>query len=189
MSERCTKGTNLANIVSFIDNHYSHSDRQKIYTHISNELKSKLKDIDSSAWYPVEHENELERAMAKVAANEAEVEANARALGRHIFNQALGTFMRLVIRVLTPAMFFKKTGEIWPRMFDFGSFQADASAIKDNRAVMHMRGVEGCDYIPAVSAGFIEQAVTAIGYANVAVKVSPIDGEPAGNFRFDVQWS
>lgn len=176
-------------IVAFIDERYSHSDRQKIYAQLSDELKAKLKSIEPSEWYPVDDENALERAMATVAPNAEEAERMARELGRFIFTAALGTFMRLVLRVLTPAMFLKKTRDIWPRMFDFGSFEADASMMKDNRAEMVMRGVDGCDYFPPVSAGFIEAAVEAIGFKSVQVRYEPAEGEPAGTFRFFVEWS
>lgn len=189
MSDRRIKGTNLVQIAAFIDERYSHSDRQKIYAELSDELKAKLKSIEPSEWYPVDDENALERAMASVAPSEEEAEKKARELGRHLFTMALGTFMRLVLRVLTPAMFLKKTRDIWPRMFNFGSFEADPSMMKDNKAVMIMRGVEGCDYFPSVSAGFIEEAVAAIGFANVKVNYAPMEGQPEGTFRFDVEWA
>lgn len=189
MSDRRIKGANLVQIVAFIDERYSHADRQRIYAQLSDELKAKLKSIEPSEWYPVDDENALEAAMAKVAPSEEEAEKTARELGHFIFKAALGTFMRLVLRVLTPAMFLKKTRDIWPRMFDFGSFEADASMMQDNKAQMIMRGVEGCDYFPAVSAGFIEAAVEAIGFEKVKVDYRPAEGEPEGNFRFYVEWA
>lgn len=189
MSERQIKGANLAQIAAFIDQKFSHRDREKIHAQLSPELKSVLKAIDASAWYPVEYENAIEEAMATVAADRDEAERNARELGRHLFDQALGTFMRLVLRVLTPAMFLKKTSDIWPRMFSFGSFEADNSQLENGKAVMIMRGVEGCPWMPAVSAGFIEQAMKAMGYGEVNVVYGPLEGAPEGSFRFVVEWA
>lgn len=188
MPNRRTKGTNIANIAKFIDERYSHSDRQKIHAALSDEVKSTLRAIDASEWYSVEIENSLHRAMGSVAESDEQAEQKRRELGQYLFDAALGTFMRLVLRVLTPAMFFKKTKDIWPRMFDFGSFEAEA-VMESNKAIMIMRGIQGLDYMADVSAGFIEQAVKTIGYANVDVTVEPIAGEPEGNHHFHVRWS
>lgn len=189
MSDRRIKGTNLAQIATFIDQKYSHRDREKIYALLPSDLKATLKVVDPSEWYPVEYENTLERAMASVAANEEEAERNARELGRYLFDMALGTFMRLVLRVLTPPMFLKKTSDIWPRMFSFGSFEADASMMESGKAVMLMRGVEGCEWMPSVSAGFIEAAMVAMNYSDVTVNYEPMAGEPEGSYRFFVTWA
>lgn len=187
MSMRNTKGTNLATVAKFIDEKYSHSDRERIHAQFSDELRSTLKVVDPSEWYSVDLERELHAAMAAIAESEEEAEARSRELGRYLFEAALGTFMRLVMRVLTPAMFFKKTKDIWPRMFSFGAFEVDANELEKNRAVMLMSGVEGCDYMPTVSAGFIEQAVQTIGYKEVEVDIESL-AEP-GAYRFEVRWA
>lgn len=189
MSERRIKGMNLAQTMLFIDERLSHVQRQQVHAQLSESLKAKLRLVDASEWYPVEDQIEIQRAMAKVAGSEEAAEALARQLGGHLFGAALGTFMRLVLRVLTPAMFLKKTADIWPRMFAFGSFEADSSAMDRGSATMTMRGVDGCDHFPAVSAGFIEHAVAAMGYSNVKVEFAPIAGEPEGTYRFLVSWS
>lgn len=189
MNERRIKGMNIAQTAAFLNERLSASQRDAVYALLSEPLKAKLKNVDTSEWYPVEDQVAIQRAMAEVLGSNEVAEAKIRELGGYLFSAALGTFMRLVLRVLTPAMFLKKTGDIWPRMFDFGSFEADPSTMSDGKATMIMRGVDGCDWFPAVSAGFIEEAMKAMNYANVTVDYAPMAEEPEGTFRFIVTWA
>jgi len=180
---------NIAQTVSFLNERLSANLRDATYALLSDSLKAKLKYVDPSEWYPIEDQVELQRAMAKAIGSEDSAEAKQRELGQYLFDAALGTFMRLVLRVLTPPMFLKKTSDIWPRMFSFGSFEADPSPMGDGTAVMLLRGVEGCDGVAAVSAGFIEAAMKAMNYGEVHVSYEPMSSDPQGSYRFVVQWA
>lgn len=181
---------NLQQTASYLNERLSANQRDAVYALLSDSLKAKLRYVDSSEWYPIEDQAELLTALAKVMDSEEAAEAKFRELGEYLFNAALGTFMRLVLRVLTPPMFLKKTSDIWPRMFSFGTFEADSSSMQDGKAIMIMRDVGGFPGVGGVSAGFIEAAMKAMNYGNVSVTYEPIAGEAEGSaYRFHVSWA
>lgn len=190
MTDRMVKGFNLEKTAGFIDSHYSHDDRQRIHAQLSPELRGRLERVSAGAWYPLRDQVELLHAMASVAADASEAERNAVELGRHLSRAATGTFMRLLLKVLTPPVFLKKVPDIWPRMFSFGRFESDASTFPSGRTVMIIRDVDGFDYVAPVSVGWIESVFEAMGYPSASVKAGPVEGEPRGSaIRFEIEWS
>ncbi len=190
MTDRMVKGFNLEQTASFIDSHYSHDDRERIHAHLPAALKERLARVKSGSWYPLEDQVALQRAMAAVAPDPETAHRNAVALGRHLSNAATGTFMRLLLKVLTPKVFLKKVPDIWPRMFNFGTFESDPSAFEECGATMLMRDVGGFDHVDAVSTGWIEAVFVAMGHEDAQVASAPMQGEDAGTaYRFDIRWS
>ncbi|HSQ63784.1 MAG TPA: DUF2378 family protein [Polyangiaceae bacterium] len=188
--DRLTKGFNVEQTITFIDSHFSAAVRDQIVAQLAPDMREKLPRVRAGNWYPIGDLVALLTAMAHVAASEPEAERTARALGRHLSDAATGTFMRLLLKVMTPPVFLKKMPDIWPRMFSFGSFEVDPTGFKDKRASMIMRGVDGFDHVAPVSAGWIEGVHAAMGCGGVDVRYTGLEAEPRGSaFRFEVKWS
>ncbi len=189
MSEKLVTGVNLEQTAAFIDLHYAHDLRDRIYAHLPAELRERLPRVRATDWYPLADQVALLVAMASVAASPAEASANARALGRHISGATTSTFMRLLLKVTSPQTFLRKASHVWPRMFSFGSFHADLTGCGSKVAVIVMRGVDGFDYVEDVSAGWIEGMFAAMGCANASVTPTAIEREPPGTaYRFNIEW-
>ena len=190
MTDRLTKGFNLEQTVLFVDNAFTASERDQIHARLPEDLRARLGSLQTGAWYPIADQVAFLDAIVAVVSNPEEGERKARALGRHISDAATGTFMRLVLKVLTPKMFLKKAGDIWPRMFSFGVFECDPSAFGDKQAVMTLRDVDGFAHVAAVSAGWMEGVFGAMGFDGVRVQYAPLPGAtPASGYRFDIAWS
>ncbi len=188
--DRLTKGFNLEQTITFIDTHYSAQVRDRIIEQLPRDVRDKLPRVRTGNWYPIGDLVAFLRAMASVAPADDEAERTSRALGRHLSDAATGTFMRLLLKVMTPPVFLKKVPDIWPRMFSFGTFEVDPAGFKEKRATMIMRGVDGFEHVAPVSAGWIEGVFEAMGCGGVDVRYEPLETEPGGGaFRFGVQWS
>lgn len=189
-NDRLTKGFNVEQTLTFIDTHFSAAVRDQIVAQLSPDIRDKLSRVRAGNWYPIGDLVALLDAMAHIAATEAEADRTSRALGRHLSDAATGTFMRLLLKVMTPPVFLKKMPDIWPRMFSFGTFDVDPSGFKEKRASMIMRGVDGFEHVAPVSAGWIEGVHAAMGCGGVDVRYTRLETEPDGSaFRFEVKWS
>lgn len=190
MTDRLTKGFNLEQTVLFVDTAFSASERDRIYARLPGELKARLGALKTGDWYPIADQVAFLDAMVAVVASPEAGEHKARALGRHLSDAATGTFMRLVLKVLTPRMFLKKAGDIWPRMFSFGAFECDPSGFGEGKAVMTLRDVDGFAHVAPVSAGWMEGVFGAMGFGGVRVRYALLaPEEPRAGYRFDIEWS
>ncbi len=190
MADRLTKGFNLEQTVLFIDQAFSASERDRIYARLPEQLKGRLGGLRTADWYPIDDQVAFLEAMVAVVSGPEEGERRTRALGRFISDAATGTFMRLVLKVLTPNIFLRKAGSIWPRMFSFGIFESDPSGFGDKRAVMILRDVGGFAHVAGVSAGWIEGVFGAMGFNDVRVRYGLLpDVEPGSGWRFDIDWT
>jgi hypothetical protein len=190
MADRLTKGFNLEQTIRFIDEAYTAAERDRIHGQLAPALRAGLPAVRGGEWYPIGDLVAFLDAMASVAPSPEAAEGKARALGRHISDAATGTFMRLVLKVLTPKLFLKKAPDIWPRMFSFGIFESDPSGFGDRRATMTMRDVEDFPHVAAVSAGWMEGVFDAMGFSGVRVKYEPLASEAPGyGYAFDIEWS
>ncbi|MBI2395608.1 MAG: hypothetical protein HYV09_38940 [Deltaproteobacteria bacterium] len=190
MTDRLTKGFNLEQTLLFIDSAFSAQERDRIHARLPEELKARLRALRTGDWYPIADQVAFLDAMVAVVSDPEEGERKARALGRFISDAATGTFMRLVLKVLTPPMFLKKAGDIWPRMFSFGVFECDPSGFGQGTAVMTLRDVDGFAHVAPVSAGWMEGVFAAMGFADVRVRYGPLgNGAASSGWRFDIDWS
>lgn len=84
---------------------------------------------------------------------------------------ATGTFLRLLLKVLTPRMFAKKFPDLWAR--DHKRGRIEVVSVDDRSMVMLFKEVEGYDHFPPVAAGWGGSTLTGIGVKNLQMKVVP----------------
>lgn len=88
--------------------------------------------------------------------------------GRYVAGEASTTFLRLILRVLTPNLFAKKVPSVWQRDFSRGRAEAE---ISDKRLVFRMFGISEMDHIPCTAPGFISFAMESMGKSIKSVSV------------------
>ena len=80
--------------------------------------------------------------------------------GKHAAREASNTFLRLLMKLLTPAMFAKKLPELWGR--DCTGGRITDPKLHD-RIVNHLLDMNGFDHIAPVAVGYVLFALEAMG--------------------------
>jgi len=90
------------------------------------------------------------------------------ACGEFIAREATNSFLKIVIRMLTPNLLAKKLPDLWRRDCSEGTFEVDASG---NKLAFRLAGMGGFDHVPCTAAGFVKFALTTMGKTVEQVQV------------------
>lgn len=138
--------------------------------HFSPVLRSSLNNVVPVGWYPVAYVAELNRLIASLLADNDEERArkDLESCGQFMAVEATNTFMRLLMRVLTPALFAKKLPDLWRRDTTYGRLDLD---VDDRTMKLTLREMDGHDHIAAVMPGYVRFALEKMGKVIDRVKV------------------
>jgi hypothetical protein len=144
-------------------------------------LRALLDNVVPVGLYPVAHVAELNRLIVSSLADNQEGRARTELAncGRFMANEATNTFMRLIMKVLTPSLFAKKLPDLWRRDCTHGKLEL---TVEDTSMTLGLRDMDGHDHIAAVMPGYVGFALEKMG--KVIERIS-LDGwaleKPNGN--------
>jgi hypothetical protein len=159
--------------------------RQKVLDHISADSLRLIESMKSNDWYPMDPLAEITGAI--IAANEgnpAMAEHDIIELGKFIGREATNTFLRLIIRVLTPRLFAKKLQAIYLRYYSVGSLSVD---VTEDRMVISFTGTKGFPHLPAIVVGWLSGVFEIMGKQLVSYKTTSWSITNPYNESFDVE--
>jgi len=156
------------------------------------DIRNTLDSLKAAEWYPRAYSVDILRAIA--AHHGSSEQATYEAMGRcgtFIAEEATNTFLKLLMKVLTPALFAKKIPEFWKRDHTGGHFEVDTAGAKSGSLELELRDVEGFDHIGAVAIGWMTFGFTAMGKRDVVVtqKGWTLANPGPANIQYRVRWS
>lgn len=141
--------------------------RERVPPEILEEIAKHEKSIKPNHWYPRPDIMVLWRAIA-AGSDEAAAYRDLVRCGDSIANYAAGTFLRLLLKMLTPRMFARKFPDLWAHDHQGGHIENDK--IDDKSMTVTIKDIEGFDHASATAPGFISFALKAIGLQNVVTR-------------------
>lgn len=163
MSERMTRGYAIKQIQDYIERTYDPEMRSRIYSTIPAELRDALPTMTPTAWYPWDFSSAMWSAVASTGTDEKSMYTELVKCGESIAMEATNTFLRFLMKILTPALFAKKIADFWRRDNKGGEFSADVSAADQGRICMSLSGVKGYNHVGVASVGWITFGMKAVG--------------------------
>jgi hypothetical protein len=153
MSEPQGRGYILAATYSFLREQAGEEKTAQVVSELSDELQAILPALKPAGWYPVRVFGELNRAVVATLAGDDEGKAREVLLncGRFMGREASNTFLRLLMKMLTPNLLAKKIPEFWKR--DFSEGQVEITVTETN-LVGRISPVETHSHIGPISAGW-----------------------------------
>lgn len=190
MTEQVIRGYLIHGCMDYIDG-FETEERERMYSSLASDVSRDRSSYDKMSWYPLKTICELNGAIARVHhGDEAKAYEALRNCGRSIAEAATNSFLRLLMRIMTPAVFAKKAPDLWARDNRHGRMETDTSRLADRHLVINLRGVGGYDHAGPVCAGFGMFALKAVGGNDIDVKVSGWSlGTPGpSEVRLDMTW-
>jgi hypothetical protein len=121
----------------------------------------------TGVFYPLEEVLKLWRAIAKASSSEAKAYENLIRCGEFAAAAALGTFLKFMLKVLTPRMFAKQFPQFWAH--DFRGGRIDIDKMEDNSMRIAVREIAGFEHMAPIAVGFVGFAIRATGLKNVVI--------------------
>lgn len=168
--DKLAKGNIIVATRRFIDSELEPEQRQRVYHLMPEDVRAVLPDVKRSEWHPNKLASAQWAALAQSQPSEKESLELLERCGRFIGHDATNTFLRLVVRLLTPAMFVSKFPRIWEKDFKFGRIETAASDVSKNEIVLDIKDVEGFDFFAHTACGWFSQAMEAMGCKNVVAR-------------------
>ncbi len=192
MSDPVVRGYMLVSTLDYIESPaFSDSQRELVYSTLSSEVSRNRSSYDVMKWYPASHANQLNNGMAAVHGDdEKKVYELLEGLGMFTAGKATSTFLRLIMKILTPGLFAKKAPDFWARDNRIGRMESDVSKIDEKRLVVHLRDISPLTHVAPSAAGFAKFALKTIGLKNLSVVTRGWSlAEPAPDaVQFHISW-
>ncbi|MCE9575738.1 MAG: hypothetical protein K8W52_21490 [Deltaproteobacteria bacterium] len=160
MSNVEVRGYTVLKTAEYIRQTAGEQEAKRIFNTFSPDLQYALGSATAAGWQPVAISSELFRAVAALAkGNEEKAKQELVTCGKFLASEATNTFLKLLMKVLTPSMFAKKLPSLWSRDATAGKFSVD---VFDDRIVCRLSEMEAFDHIAPISVGYVSFSLEAM---------------------------
>lgn len=149
--------------------------REKIESGYRPEVRKALAETSPNVFYPIEYWKEAIDGVVAFQPNVQKARQEVSNIGVCICEGTVNSFLRLLMRIMSPSLFAKKCGNMLGR--DFRGFPTggepeytyDLSKENEGEILMTVKGVKDHIYIGGTGRGFIEFAFQYMGKKNVVI--------------------
>lgn len=190
MEELATRGSAILASAEFSDVLCDRTDRPRVRERFSPELKAALVTMKRTTWHPRAMWIEMLRAVVSVHNDPLASHADLVECGQFISKDAANTFMKLILKIMTPRLFARKFPDFWIRDMRGGVMTVDPAELSNNRFVIYLEDVDGFEHVGPVACGYIGFAMEQITGVPVDIVVSPWSLACPGpsEMRWDISW-
>lgn len=186
-----TRGHFIAQGFAFIESYYREATAQRILAAIPEATLELRPKIEQGAWYSREHCVALTRAIASIHDREEDVFNDLLESGRYMAREATNSYLKLLLRVLSPSVLARKIPSFWLRdNRNSGNFDPEEAKVSSNYLRLVMKGVEGFDHVAPQSAGFCSFILNAMGKKNIHVQQTgwSLDTPGPNSYALEFTW-
>jgi hypothetical protein len=173
-----------------LEREFTPDKREMIRKQLGKDAESALLTATGKDWQPAERVAEVYAAMASAWTTPEQRRDGFMMIGKSLGDEAANTFMRLFMKIVTPAMLFKQFPKVWPKYADFGKFEL--GVLSSDRFEFTVRDLSPMTYQPLVSAGWTLYMLEAMNRKNIQVSTEPESGILEGktwDMTIKTRWS
>lgn len=186
--DRLVKGIHVIPLHDFIKENYDEDTRNGIYERMSEPAREMLRTIKREDWMPVELVGNVADALFRANDDAEQGYQDIVKAGAAIADYATNTYVRLLIKLMTPKIMASKWPDIWKKSHNFGLMQCQLES--DRMLRMTLAEVGNYTHIGPTAAGFLTYALKAMNMpdANVVqVRDRYVDFN-ADHYEFRITW-
>lgn len=190
--EPMIRGYSVKQQLNFLETQYEPSVSEKLLAQVPAEVRRDLMTVKPAEWYPRQHSVAVLRAIASHGGkNQDAVQSDLMRCGTFIATEATNTFLKLLMKMLTPTLFAKKIPDFWQRDMKGGRFEADVTEAGSGHIKLRLCDIAGFDHIGIVSMGWIVFGMQAMGKSDVKVVQEgwSLATPGASQVTYDLTWS
>jgi len=193
MSEQPTvRGVLVTRTAAFIDRKFDPEQRERIYGQVSSEVRDALPKIGKNEFYPRGWLSQYLGSIARHYDDPQRGHDDIVECGLYHGNDATGTFLRLLVKFLTPKVFSRKFPELWAKDFRFGTISSNTDeADARKRIEVMISDVDGFDWFAPLCTGYFKHIFATMGKKSVQVveKNCPVGTPSVPSLHFTISWT
>lgn len=191
MTTAMIRGYSLKQTAKYLDTKFDPDMRRRVGETLPPSVRNMLGSFADAEWYPREYSSALFRAIAAARNDPEGSYQDLVACGELIATEATNTFLKLLMRIMSPTLFAKKIPDFWNRDQRGGRFEADVTDADKGLIRMRLADVFGYDHIGIVSIGWIQFGMIALGKKNVGIRQTgwALDRPGPETIEYEVTWS
>jgi hypothetical protein len=133
--------------------------------------------------------SEMNRGIYGASASPEEGYADVVRAGTAVADYATNTFLRLLIKLMTPEIMARKWPSVWKKSHNFGHMETTLDNGDRPRLTMRLTGVDDYDYIGPTAVGFLTYSLKAMGFPDARVTQKGDHAtQTAPEYEFEVTW-
>ena len=186
--ERLVKGIHILPLHDFIKESYDEQTQAGIYERISEPAREMLKTVKREDWMPLALVANVADALFKASKDPQEGYQEVVKSGAAIADYATNTYVRLLIKLMTPKIMASKWPDIWKKSHNFGVMQCHLES--DRMLRMTLSDVAGYTHIGPTAVGFLTFALKAMNMPDATVMqvMDRYTDHNAGRYEFRITW-
>lgn len=142
------------------------------------------KRTEASDWVPRRDMITLLRGIAAACDSDEKARRAIVDAGRAVGDQATNTFLRLLMKMLTPRMFAAKLPDLFKRDHQGGG-RIEIHRLEERAIHLQIRDIAGFDHMGPLSEGWFGSALSAMGLVLTTVSATPWSRDEPGPERVD----
>jgi hypothetical protein len=152
----------LTTTYNFLVERCGAAEAQRLVGTLPIEVQRAIETAKPADWYPCDHISQLAAFVASAVGKSEEVRARDALVecGKCGAREATSTFLRLFMRILTPAIFARKLPEVWARDNSGGVVTVTSS---DTSLVCTIAQVKDYDHVGPIAVGWAWFTLEAMG--------------------------
>jgi len=188
--EHQVRGNHIVPLRDFIFSRYDETTQGRILRGLSETTRTTLPELRPDSWFSNRVPNDL---VASIFSAQDTAERGYQEVidaGQAIAEYGVNTFMRLLIKLMTPEMLAKKWPTIWAKGHNFGHMDTDLSMVKDQRLTLTLREVESYAHLGPIAVGFLQYTLFAMGRREAKVVQQDVDYslKLSPTYTYEVTW-
>jgi uncharacterized protein (TIGR02265 family) len=185
--ERLVKGLHILPLHDFIAELHGEERRGLIYDRMRHDTREMLKIVQRDEWRPMALVADINDAIYVSRNEPAEGYADMVAAGKVIADYAAGTYVRLLIKLMTPKILASKWPDIWRKSHNFGEMKCQLET--DHLLRMTLEDVRDYTHVAPSIVGFLTFSLNAMGLPDAQVVQLDRDASPnSTRYEFQVTW-
>lgn len=190
MTQALIRAYTAQRTLEFIDHHFDAATSERVKAAIPDEVLQEVSNLSAVDWCPISYTVSVLEAIGSAKSAPEESYRDLVACGKFVSTEAANTFYKLLLKVVTPPIFFRKIESFWSRDFSgAGTWDKHLDDTK-NEAELQLSGVEGISHLAPVTEGFLRNIMEAMGYTSTSIETkgwSPEQPAP-DRIQFHITW-
>jgi hypothetical protein len=184
------RGYMVLNAASFLKKQLGEREAKAVFDTFPADVRAAIDTAKPADWVPISAFSHITRAIASRAkGDEAKAQDLLVTCGLYMAEEASNTFLKLLLRMITPGLFIKKIPDIWSRDCSRGKLVPDE--LTSDRLVVRTMDMEGFDHVVCTAAGFVTFVLKTMGKS---VQKTTIHGWSLNNpcqsgAAFEISWT
>lgn len=188
MEQFNTRGYMLTMTLKYVREVLDPKRREAVLAKLSPETIKFAETAKPTEWYPVARSVEIYDAIVDACNGDAALaEQDLIGIGQFGAHEASNTFLRLLMKVLTPGLFAKKLPSLYERDNSKGKVTVE---VEDDRLICRIDDCKGCKHLGPISAGWAIYTLETMGKKLSQKKVHgwSLDNPDSGSVSFELIW-